>query len=87
MFNFKTPDSPACQLCLSYVGARFAMVLVIGVLIGGVATQFVEFPPSTMMIQAVAQQEATAGEVDSLKIRTTNLETDVRKIKDHIKLP
>jgi len=74
MFNFKTPTDPTCKLCLSYIGARFAGVLVIGVAIGGLATQFVEFPPSTTMVQNIAAQQATQSDVEDLKLRTTELE-------------
>ena len=87
MFKFKSPTNQTCRLCLSYIGARFALVLIVGVMIGGIATQFVEFPPSTTMIQAVAKQKATDSEVNKLKGRTDTLEKDVRNIKDHINLP
>jgi len=84
VFNITTPDKPTCRLCVSYIGARFAMVLVIGMLIGTVATQFVEFPPSTAMIQTIAAQKSIASEVNKLNARTTKLETDVLNIKKSI---
>jgi len=84
VFNITIPNKPTCKLCISYIGARFAIVLVIGMLIGAVATQFVEFPPSTTMIQTIADQRATAEEVTSLTSRTTKLESDVRHIQNNM---
>lgn len=86
MINLRNPSAARCASCSHFVSVKLSYVLLVGTLIGGIATEFVVTPPSALLLEGLKQQTVILEKQENLDGRVNVLEGDVHTIQQHLKL-
>ncbi len=74
-------DTEKCQSCVPAIGFRFIGIIVVGILIGFAGLQFIETPPSAILLSDSKKQNKN---IDHILDKLTNIEIDITAIKESL---